>query len=201
MTVQPYVQLYGCDASRTGMEPTFLFAGASQGCPARDPSVNVGSSLTFDPLTFVQPSLADGTHDSTLLTMNFQVSTLNLPSSSSNATNNAPIVGKSVRDDFLKLHPEANLTRPAADPTQLRKSVCSVDASIGTVNGTKITLSPGESATISSTVNSTDWGFACSPVNHALINYNVQAGGSTYQALKASELIVFGSEESNICGS
>ena len=76
-----------------------------------------------------------------------------------------------------------------------------MDASIGTVNGTKITLSPGESATISSTVNSTDWGFACSPVNHALINYNVQAGGSTYQALKASELIVFGSEESNICGS
>lgn len=55
---------------------------------------------------------------------------------------------------------------------QLSKSVCSVDTSIGTVNGTKITLQPGQSATISSTVNSTDWGFACSAVNHALINYN-----------------------------
>jgi|GEM_PF-1427175 hypothetical protein len=46
-------------------------------------------------------------HDNTLVTLNFQVSTLNLPSSStsSTATNNAPIVGKSVRDDFLKLHP------------------------------------------------------------------------------------------------
>ena len=75
-----------------------------------------------------------------------------------------------------------------------------MDASIGTVNGTKITLSPGESATISSTVNSTDWGFACAPVNHALINYNVQAGGNTYKAYGASELIVFGQEEANICG-
>lgn len=76
-----------------------------------------------------------------------------------------------------------------------------MDSKIGTVNGTKITLSPGESATISSTVNSTDWGFACAPVNHALINSNVQKGGSTYQAYKASELIVFGQAESNICGS
>jgi hypothetical protein len=217
MTVQPYVQLYGCDVSRTGSSNPFIFAGAAQGCPARGPSVDDGSSLTLAPLTlapetlapltlsllpFAQPTATDGTHDSTHVTMNFQVSTLNLPSNStsSNATNNAPIIGKSVRNDFLKLHPEANLTRPAADPTQLRKSVCSVDASIGTVNGTKITLQPGQSATISSTVNSTDWGFACSPVNHALINYNVQAGGSSYQALKTSELIVFGQEESNICG-
>lgn len=135
--------------------------------------------------------------------MSFQVSTLNLPSSStsSNATNNAPIIGKSVRNKYLSLHPEANKTRPAANPTQLRKSVCPVDTTIGTVKGTTITLQPGQSATISSTVNSKDWGFACSPVNHALINYNVQAGGSTYKAYKADELIVFGKEESNICGS
>ena len=181
-----------------------LFAtGASQGCPASAPSVNVGSSLTSAPLTSAQSSAVDGTHDSTFVTMNFQVSTLNLPSTStsSTATNNAPIIGKSVRDDFLKLHPAANLTSPAANPVQLRKSVCSVDSMIGTVNGTKITLQPGQSATISSTVNSKDWGFACAPVNHALINYNVQAGGSSYQALKTSELIVFGTAESNICGS
>lgn len=84
---------------------------------------------------------------------------------------------------------------------QLRKSVCSVDTTIGTVYGTKITLQPGQSTTISSTVNSKNWGFACSAVNHALINYNVQAGGSTYKAYKADELIVFGQQESNICGS
>ncbi|MGA3199590.1 MAG: hypothetical protein ABSD89_09320 [Halobacteriota archaeon] len=203
MTIQPYVQLFGCDMMRTGTEPTYVFAGASQGCPASAPSVNVGSSLTSDPLTSAQPSAVDGTHDSTFVTMNFQVSTLNLPSTStsSTATNNAPIIGKSVRNDFLKLHPAANLTSPAANPVQLRKSVCSVDSMIGTVNGTKTTLQPGQSATISSTVNSKDWGFACAPVNHALINYNVQAGGSSYQALKASELIVFGTAESNICGS
>jgi hypothetical protein len=220
MTIQPYIQLYGCDVSRTGLSSPFVFAGAAQGCPAGGPSVDAGSSLALSSLTLAPqtlapltlsllpvtpPTVADGTLNSTPITLNFQVSTLNLPNTTTaanatNATNQAPIVGKSVRDEFLKLHPEANLTRPAADPVQLRKSVCSVDSSIGTVNGTKITLQPGQSATISSTVNSTDWGFACAPVNHALINYNVQAGGSSYQALKTSELIVFGQAEANICG-
>jgi hypothetical protein len=201
MTIQPYVQLEGCDVSRTGTVPpsplVAVFAGASQGCPARGPSVNTGSLLTS-----AQPSAADGTHDSTLK-LSFQVSTLNLPgsSTSSTATNTAPTIGKSVRNEFLKLHPAAAKTSPATDPTQLRKSVCSVDTTIGTVKGKTITLQPGQSATISSTVNSKDWGFACSAVNHALINYNVQAGGSTYKAYKADELIVFGQAESNICGS
>jgi hypothetical protein len=76
-----------------------------------------------------------------------------------------------------------------------------VDTTIGTVKGKTIVLQPGQSTTIASEVNSTDFGFGCSPVNHALINYNVQAGGSTYKAYKADQMIVFGKEESNICGS
>ena len=194
ITIQPTVQLYGCDLSRAHTGTAF-YAGASQGCPARGASVNTGSSLTS-----VQPSAADGTHDSTLVSLSFQVSTQTLPRAST-ATNNMPKIGGSVYDKFLKSNPEAAKIRPAANPVQLRKLVCSVNGLIGTVMGTTTTLQPGESATISSTVNSNDWGFACSAVNHALINYNVQAGGSTYQAYKTSNLIVFGSEESNICGS
>ncbi len=197
ITVQPSAKLYGCDRSRFGSNAPYDLAGASQGCPARGPSNNAGSSLTF-----AKPSAVDGTHDSTLVTMSFQVSTLNIASGSrsSTATNNEPIIATSAINQFLKLHPEAAKIRPAANPVLLRKAVCSVDAHIGTVFGKTTTLQPGQSATITSTVNSKDWGFACSPVNHALINYNVQAGGSTYQALKASELIVFGQEDANICG-
>jgi len=216
MTVQPFAKLYGCDVSRTGSSTPFIFTGASGGCPARGPAVDpsslINSPLTLAPQTvspltlsllpFTEPSAAVGMQDSTHITLEFQVSTLNISTNatSANVTNNASVVGKSVRDQFLKLHPDANKTRPAANPVQLRKEVCSIDASIGTVNGTKIVLQPGQSATITSTVNSKDWGFTCAPVNHALINYNVQAGSSTYQALKSSELIVFGQEESNICG-
>jgi uncharacterized cupredoxin-like copper-binding protein len=188
----------GCDIRRTGTEPNNLplvFAGAPGGCPARGPSLN----LT---LTSAKPSVLDGTHDSTLVRMSFQASTLNVPgsSTSSNATNNTT-VGKSVRNKYLNQHPEANKTRPAANPTELRKAVCTVDTTIGTVKGKTIVLQPGESGTISSTVNSTDFGFACSPVNHALVNYNVQAGTSNYKAYKADQMIVFGKEESNLCGS
>ena len=198
MTIQPYIQLMGCDIRRTGTVPNdlpYLFAGVPEGCPARSPSLN----LTLIP---ANPSAADGTRDTTLVRMSFQTSTLSLPdsSASSNTANNTT-VGKSVRNKYLSLHPEANNTRPASNPTELRKSVCSVDSTIGIINGTTIVLQPGESATISSTVNSTDFGFACSPVNHALINYNVQAGNNTYKAYKTDELIVFGKEESNICGS
>ena len=199
MTIQPYIQLMGCDLSRTGTEPNgaLVFAGASGGCPARGPSLN----LT---VTSAKPSAVDGTHDSTLVWMNFQTSTLNITlnssSTSSSAANNTT-VGKSVRNKYLSLHPEANKTRPAANPMELKKAVCAVDTTIGTVNGKTIVLQPGESTTISSTVNSTDFGFACSPVNHALINYNVQAGNSTYKAYKSDQLIVFGKEESNLCGS
>ena len=198
MTIQPYIQLKGCDIRRTGTEPDnmpYLYAGSPGGCPAR------GSSLDLS-LTSAKPSTADGTHDATLVWMSYQTSTLNLPagSSSSNAANNTT-VGKSVRNKYISLHPEANNTRPAADPVQLRASVCDVNTTIGTVNGTTIVLQPGESTTISSTVNSTDWGFACSSVNSALINYNVQAGGSSYKAYGADQLIVFGQEESKLCGS
>ena len=197
MTIQPYIQLMGCDLGRTGTEPNgaLVFAGASGGCPARGPSLN----LT---VTSAKPSAVDGTHDSTLVWMSFQTSTLNMPSgsTSSSTNNNTTTVGKSVRNKYLGLHPEANKTRPASNPTELRKAVCAVDTTIGTVNGKTIVLQPGESTTIASTVNSTDFGFSCSPVNHALINYNVQAGNSTYKAYKSDELIVFGKEESNICG-
>jgi uncharacterized cupredoxin-like copper-binding protein len=198
ITVEPHAQLEVRDAFRMGEAQ---FAGAPQGCPARGPSVNTGTWLTW--LTPALPSVADGTHDGTLVTMSFQVSTLNIAgtSTSSTATNNEPIVSTSVRNDFLKLHPEAAKISPAANQIELRKSLCSVDTQIGTVYGKKTTLQPGQSATITSTTNSKDWGFACSPVDHALINYNVQAGSSTYQALKTSELIVFSPEESNICGS
>jgi hypothetical protein len=140
-------------------------------------------------------------HESTAVRLSFQSSTLNIPtnSTSSNATSNVTVVGNSVKNKFLALHPEANTTK-AANATALRKSVCDVTTNIGTVNGTTIVLQPGESTTVASTVTSKDWGFACSPVNSGPINCNVQAGRSSYSGLKTSKLIVFGQEESNICG-
>jgi hypothetical protein len=172
----------------------YTFAAASQGCPASGPSVN--------PESWLVPALSSaGTHDSTPVTMSFQVSTLNINSSqATNSTNSEPLVATSVVDTFLKLHPAANVSA-AANQVQLQKSLCSVATQIGTVYGQTTTIQPGQTATVESTVNSTDWGFACSPVANALVNYNVQAGGSTYQALKTSEMIVFSPEESNICGS
>jgi hypothetical protein len=187
-TITPSFKFFTSDLFRV----PYTLAPASQGCPARGSSVNPGSWLT--------PALSSaGTHDSTPVTMSFQVSTLNI--NSSKATNNEPLVATSVVDTFLKLHPAAAKVSPAANQVQLQQSLCSVATQIGTVYGKTTTLQPGQTATIASTVNSTDWGFACSPVANALVNYNVQAGSSTYQALKTSQLIVFSPEESNICGS
>jgi hypothetical protein len=191
-TVTPRAQLYATELFRNGITAPLNYAGA-QGCPAR-PSVNPESWLTP-----ALSSAANGTHDSTAVTMSFQVSTLNI--NSSKATNNEPLVATSVVDTFLKLHPAAATVSPAANQVQLQQSLCTVTTQIGTVYGKTTTLQPGQTATIESTVNSTNWGFACSPVANALINYNVQAGSSTYQALKTGELIVFSPEESNICGS
>jgi uncharacterized cupredoxin-like copper-binding protein len=193
ITIEPHTELRGCDISRTG---PYVYAGASEGCSGH------GSSLTLSNefIPYATPSVVDGTHDSTSTRLSFQTSTLNIQPGStlSNAANNT--VGKSVRNKYLALHPEAAKTRPAANPVQLRKSICDVNTLIGTVNGKAVVLQPGESATIVSTVNSSDWGFSCSPVNHALINYNVQAGNTSYSTYKANQLIVFGNEESNICG-
>jgi hypothetical protein len=190
ITVTPSLEFFTSDVFRV----PYTFAAASQGCPASGPSVN--------PESWLIPTLSSaGTHDSTPVTMSFQVSTLNINSSqATNATNNEPLVATSVVDTFLKLHPAANVSA-AANQVQLQKSLCSVATQIGTVYGKTTTIQPGQTATVESTVNSTDWGFACSPVANALVNYNVQAGGSTYQALKTSEMIVFSPEESNICGS
>ena len=190
ITVTPYLEFFTSDTFRV----PYTFAAASQGCPASGPSINPESWLT--------PALSSaGTHDSTPVTMSFQVSTLNINSSqATNSTNSEPLVATSVVDTFLKLHPAANVSA-AANQVQLQKSLCSVATQIGTVYGKTTTIQPGQTATVESTVNSTDWGFACSPVANALVNYNVQAGGSTYQALKTSEMIVFSPEESNICGS
>ena len=184
-TVTPSAQFYGCEARRAGSElpsaRVALYAGASQSCPARGLSVNTGSSLTS-----AQPSAVDRTHDSTVVRMSFAAST---------------IIGQSVKNTFLKLHPEATNVRPAANPAQLRASVCSVDTLLYIINGNPTTLQPGQSATISSTVDSRGLGVAASPANHALINYNVKAGGSTYKAYKADSLIVFNPEESTVLGS
>jgi hypothetical protein len=199
ITVTPNIGFFGSDIGRagvTGVSPelhTSTFMGTSAGCPARGSLVNPGSWLTP-----ALPSVADGTQDH--VTMNYQVSTLNI-SNSSKATNSEPIVGPSVRNEFLKLHPNETNTSPAANQVQLQQSLCTVTTKIGNVSFNATTIQPGQTVTVESNVNSTDWGFPCSPVSNALINYNVHAGSTTYQALKTSEVIVFSPQESNICGS
>jgi hypothetical protein len=199
ITVTPEMGLYGADIFRTGTSPithtSVTMMGASSGCPASSSSVNPGSWVSP-----VLPSAADGTHDSSGVTMSFQVSTLNI-SNSSKPKNNEPIVATSVRDEFLALHPNMANASPAANQVQLQQSLCTVTTKIGNVSFSPTTIQPGQTATIESNVNSTDWGFSCAPVANALVNYNVQAGSSTYQALKTSEMIVFSPQESNICGS
>jgi len=195
ITIQPNIALYGCDVSRTGTEPNhlpLLYAGETGGCSACGQARNVS-------LTSAMPSVADGTHDSTLARMTFQGSTLNIQSNVTSNAANKTIIGNSVKNKYLRIHPEANKTK--ANATILRQHICTVDSTpIGIVNGTATTLQPGESVTVRSTVDSSDWGFSCSPVNRGLINYNVNAGSSSYKGLTVDQTIVFGDEESNICG-
>jgi len=192
MEVTPYIELFGCDVNRTGRTAPFIFA-AEQNC------TTCGDSAA-------RALLLDGTRPNAAgIHLNFISSTLNIPLTSSTGTNASAtsVVGKSVRNKYLKVHDRTNVTTSnvtTTNATALKASVCKQSTSLGTIKGKTINLQPGQSQTVSSTISSKDWaGGGCSPVNHGLVNLNVRAGGDSYKAYKADQIIVFGKEESNIC--
>jgi hypothetical protein len=115
------------------------------------------------------------------------------------------VVGKSVRNKYLKAHGRTNVTTSGistSNATALNASVCKQSTLLGTVKGKTLVLQPGESLTLNSTMSSSDWtGGGCSPVNHGLVNINVNASGDSFKVYKADQMIVFGKEESDICSS
>jgi hypothetical protein len=191
--VSPYISLYGCDVNRTGTTAPFVFA-AEQNCTTCSGSASASSLLL------------DGTrHNAAGIHLDFIGSTLNIPTTSTATTkaNATGVVGKSVRNKYLSNHTRTNVTTSkvsTTNATQLKALVCKQSSSVGNVTGKKLILQPGESLTINSTMTSKDWASgSCSPVNHGLVNINVQAGNDSYKLYKTDQMIVFGKEESNIC--